>query len=186
MNTPHGWTYQGFIEDAVGDLRPQTYEETYACLGCHGYVGASNDTTISFTRKFKETSYKEGWYHWSERGVEGIADPIREDGHGEYAYYLQHNPTGNEYRDNEEVLNKFFTKDGQAKAEMFEQLKNDISVLLMPTSERAIALNKAYKVIVDEQSYRLGREPVLNARDKVLKEVELEGDTGITEILSYY
>ena len=69
---------------------------------------------------------------------------------------------------------------------MFEQLKNDISVLLMPTSERAIALNKAYKVIVDEQSYRLGREPVLNARDKVLKEVELEGDTGITEILSYY
>ena len=186
MNTPHGWTYQGFIEDAAGDLRPQTYEETFACLGCHGYVGASNDTTISFTRKFKETSYKEGWYHWSERGVEGIADPIREDGHGEYAYYLQHNPTGNEYRDNEEVLNKFFTKDGQAKAEMFEQLKNDISVLLMPTSERAIALNKAYKVIVDEQSYRLGREPVLNARDKVLKEVELEGDTGITEILSYY
>lgn len=186
MTTAQGWVYQGFIEDVQGDLRPQSYEETAFCVGCHGYIGASNDTTLSFTRKFDHTSFRSGWYHWSEQGLEGVADPIREDGDGEYAYYLKNNPTGNEYRTNDEVFNRFHHADGQRKDAMFERLANDISVLLMPTPERAMELNKAYRVIVAEQSYDKGREPVIKPLTNVKRSVKLSEPTGIKTPLSHY
>lgn len=186
LTVAQGWTYQGFIEDDAGQLRPQTYEETYFCTGCHGYIGSSNDTTISFARKFDHGSFRDGWYHWLEKGLEGIADPLREDGRGEYAYYLEHNPTGNEFRDNEEVLNKFFNSDRSPKVQEFSKLSQDISHLLLPGAERALMLNKAYQIVVKEQSYRLGRDAVIKPVTTVHKTVEAEQDTGIKDILSYY
>ncbi|WP_221797839.1 hypothetical protein [Oceanobacter mangrovi] len=182
-----GWIYQGFIEDKAGELRPQSYEENYFCVGCHSGIGVTNDSTFAFTRKFDAAnSYKEGWYHWMEKGFAGVADPLREDGQGEYAYYLQQNPTGNEFRTNDEVRQRFFNADGSKKTAAFEQLKTDINNLMMPSRERALQLNKAYKVIVDEQSYKHGRDAVIKPMTSVQKEVELYGPTGITEILSYY
>lgn len=186
LYAPHGWTYQGFIEDDAGQLRPQSYEETYFCMGCHGYTGASNDTTISFTRKFDHTHFRDGWYHWSEKNLAGIADPQREDGRGEYAFYLENNPSGNEYRTNDEVHNKFFNADGSKKEDAFASLSEDISYLLMPSAERALMLNKAYKVIVDEQSYTQGREAIVKPLTNVHQEVEVDQPTGITDIQSYY
>jgi len=186
MSTPHGWVYQGFIEDSSGALRPQTYEETYFCLGCHGYTGASNDTNLSFTRKFGDHSFRGGWYHWSDKGLAGVADPLREDGHGEYAYYLQNNPTGNEYRDNKEVFNKFHQGDGTARQEMFQALSEDISVLLIPSAERALTLNKTYREIVREQSFNKGRDAIIRDPGTLHEKVELSQKTGITEVLSYY
>src|SRR5262249_20359810 len=44
LQTGTGWTISGFIEDAAGELRPQTYEETAACIGCHGGIGAGADS----------------------------------------------------------------------------------------------------------------------------------------------
>ncbi len=183
---PQGWKYQGFIEDDAGQLRPQTYEETYFCAGCHGYIGADNDTIVSFNRKLEHGAYRNGWYHWLEKGLSGIADRKREDGHGEYAYYLEQNPTGNEYRDNEEVLNKFFDAEGDKKEAAFAALENDISYLLMPSAQRALLLDKAYKVVVDEQSFDEGREAIVKPLDNVHKEVEVDQPTGIKEVLSYY
>ncbi|MAS24564.1 MAG: hypothetical protein CMI03_12215 [Oceanospirillaceae bacterium] len=181
-----GWTYQGFIEDDAGQLRPQSYEETYFCMGCHGYIGASNDTVISFNRKLDHGSFRNSWYHWLEKDLSGIADPAREDGQGEYAYYLEQNPTGNEYRNNDEVLNKFFDADGHKKPEAFNKLESDISYLLMPSAERALMLNKAYKVIVDEQSFDEGREGVVKPLNAIHHEVELDQPTGVKDVLSYY
>lgn len=182
-----GWVYQGFIEDRHGELRPQTYEENYFCSGCHGGVGATADTTFAFGRKFPAgQSFKDGWYHWLEKGFDGVPDRIREDGRGEYEFYLAHNPSGNEFRTNEEVRNKFFNVDGSMKEESFSLLKNDISHLLMPTPERALMLNKAYKLIVEEQSYLLGRDAVIQPLDAVHKEIVLDSETGITEALSYF
>lgn len=186
LTVAQGWTYQGFIEDDAGQLRPQTYEETYFCTGCHGYIGASNDTTISFSRKFDHGSFRNGWYHWLEKGLEGVADPMREDGRGEYAYYLEQNPTGNEFRDNKEVLNKFFNDDRSPKLQEFEKLSENIGHLLLPEPERALMLNKAYQVVVKEQSYKLGRDAIVKPVKTVHKSVEAEQNTGIKEILSYY
>ncbi|MAR01734.1 MAG: hypothetical protein CMI00_14500 [Oceanospirillaceae bacterium] len=187
LNLPHGWTYQGFIEDDAGELRPQTYEETFACMGCHGYTGSSNDTNISFSRKFDAgTSYRDGWYYWLEKDLSGVADPLREDGQGEFSYYLKNNPTGNEFRDNPEVLARFFDEQGQPREDAFATLQQDISYLLMPSKERALKLNKAYRVIVDEQSFIDGRDPVVTPLSNIYHEVELDQETGITEVLSYY
>lgn len=183
---PHGWTYQGFIEDDAGQLRPQSYEETFFCMGCHGYTGASNDTTISFTRKLDHTHFRQGWYHWSDKSLAGIADPAREDGHGEYAYYLENNPSGNEYRTNDEVRNKFFNADSSKKADAFNTLSSDISYLLMPSAGRALKMNKSYKVIVDEQSFDKGRDAVIEPLRNVHKEVEVGASTGIKDVLSFY
>ncbi|QQD20731.1 hypothetical protein GJQ54_02630 [Oceanospirillaceae bacterium ASx5O] len=182
-----GWIYQGFIEDKNGNLRPQSYEENYFCVGCHSGVGATTDTTFAFSRKLSASeSYKEGWYHWMEKSFNGLSDPVREDGHGEYAFYLKNNPTGNEYRTNTEVMNKFFTREGVAIPSAFEQLREDISHLLIPSADRALRLNKAYKVIVEEQSYVLGRDPVFEPVTSVKKEVEINAETGIRDVLSYY
>lgn len=182
-----GWVYQGFIEDKEGELRPQSYEENYFCVGCHTGIGVTTDTTFAFPRKFKaEGTYKDGWYHWMEKGFDNIPDSVREDGHGEYAYYLEHNPTGNEFRTNDEVKAKFFNADGSKKAGAFAKLESDISYLLLPTKERALMLNKAYRVIVEEQSFTEGRDAVVRPMDIVQKEVQLNGPTGIKEVLSYY
>ena len=187
VHAKHGWLYQGFIEDDAGQLRPQSYQENVFCLGCHGYIGAHNDTVLSFNRKFDNNSaFRRGWYHWSEKGFAGVADPHKEDGSGEYAFYLQHNPTGNEYRTNDEVHQRFFDADGKARPEAFERLSNDISYLLMPSPERAMELNKAYRVIVQEQSYNEGRDPVIKPLTNVHKEVTRGQETGITEVLNHY
>ncbi|GGY36727.1 putative lipoprotein [Bacterioplanes sanyensis] len=186
LTLAHGWTYQGFIEDDKGQLRPQTYEETYFCAGCHGGMGASNDTIVSLERKFDHGTFRDGWYHWLEKGLQGIADPKREDGQGEYAFYLQNNPTGNEYRNNMEVLNTFFHSDMSPKTQAFAQLETDISLLLMPSPQRALQLNKAYQLVVKEQSFAEGRDAVLAPLTTVHKQVELDGSTGIDNVLSYY
>jgi hypothetical protein len=186
LSVPQGWTYQGFIEDKQGNLRPQSYEESYFCVGCHSGIGATADTTFSFSRKFDNDSFKQGWYSWLEKDLSKIADPKRNDGLGEYGYYLTHNPSGNEYRNTEAVKNKFYDKQGNKNTVAFNDLKTDISSLLMPEVEHALIMNKAYKVIVDEQSYSQGRDGHVSEIINLHKEVELGQDTGIVDVLEFH
>lgn len=186
LTVAQGWTYQGFIEDKLGDLRPQSYEESYFCVGCHSGTGATADTTFSFSRKFDSDSFKQGWYSWLEKDLADISDPLRNDGLGEYGYYLTHNPSGNEYRNNDAVKNKFYDKQGNKKTAAFNDLKTDISSLLMPDIKHALIMNKAYKVIVDEQSYSQGRDGHVFEIINIHKEVELGQDTGIVDVLNFH
>jgi hypothetical protein len=173
-----GWRYQGFIEDVKGALRPQSYEETLSCMGCHTGVGATVDSSFSFPRKFNHDSFQQSFYHWSQKGLSQVADPKRQDGQHEYSFYLANNNTANEYRNNFEIKDKFF-KDGKLVTKMSEQLVNDISTLLVPSAARARTLNKAYKVIVDEQSYTLGREAHVLPITSVYKKIPVGDSTGI-------
>ena len=192
-----GWRYQGFIEDKKGDLRPQSYEETLFCIGCHNNIGAIADSTFVFQRKLDHSNFRGGWYHWTQHGLKGIADRILENGDSEYAQYLKVNNAGDEFRQNREVMDKFFVKGWEkdkqniekdlleklekpnayqkqywkVKKEDIEKLKKDITHLIMPSPKRAIMLNKAYKVIVDEQSYVYGREGHIKPLTNVHKEV---------------
>jgi len=186
LTVPQGWTYQGFIEDEHGDLRPQSYEESYFCVGCHSGIGATADTTFSFSRKFDNDNFKQGWYSWLEKDLAGISDPLRNDGLGEYGYYLTHNPSGNEYRNNKAVKNKFHDQQGNKKQSAFNTLKTDISTLLMPEVVQALMMNKAYKVIVDEQSFSQGRDGHVSEVINIHKEVELGQDTGIVNVLKFH
>ena len=180
-----GWVYQGFIENKEGKLRPQTHEETINCMGCHSHIGATTDSTFAYARKFEGVNKDQndyGWNHWGQKGLNGIQEPIVEYlNHGkqyEYSFYLLNNHSANEFRNNDEVQSKFFDLNGSIKEDMLNALHEDITVLLFPSKERALELNKGYKVIVEEQSYIYGRDthikPMKNVYE-VIKEGQITG-----------
>jgi hypothetical protein len=172
LSNGQGWNYQSFIEDKSGALRPQTYEENVFCMGCHSGIGATTDGIFSFPRKFNDQTPQRGWYHWSQFGMKGVHDPLRADGQPEYAHYLAQNGAGDEFRENAEVKAKFFNPDGSLNQTAVAKMANDITHLLFPSRERALALNKAYKILVDQQSFIYGRDanvkPTANVHQNVL------------------
>ena len=174
-----GWTYQGFIEDTKGFLRPQTFEETMNCIGCHSGIGVTTDSSFAFPRKLNADNHQAGWYHWTQKGIQGIAEPKYNNGTWQYTEYLLNNHSANEFRNNHEVISKFYKKDGSLKPKEIERLHKDISHLLQPSEERAIQLNKAYKVIVDEQSYIYGRDPHIKPVTTSWDIVPIDEKTGI-------
>jgi len=208
LNNKRGWYYQGFIEDTQGELRPQSYEETLFCIGCHSNIGAIADSTFVFQRKFEHDTFKSGWYHWSQKGLKGTSDKVLKNGDTEYVQYLKQNNSGNEFRTNQEIMNKFFHKNWKKdraniqndlikklenpnifleqkwklKQKEIKKLKKDISHLILPSKERALKLNKAYKVIVDEQSYIYGRDIHVTPTKNVHKEVKESQSTNIEKI----
>ena len=181
-----GWVYQGFIENKEGKLRPQTHEETINCMGCHSHIGATTDSTFAYARKFEGVNKDQndyGWNHWGQKGLNGIQEPIVEYlNHGkqyEYSFYLLNNHSANEFRNNDEVQSKFFDLNGSIKEDMLNALHEDITVLLFPSKERALELNKGYKVIVEEQSYIYGRETHIKPMENVYKVIKEGQVTGI-------
>ncbi|QFR50455.1 hypothetical protein FJR48_06660 [Sulfurimonas lithotrophica] len=185
LQTGLGWTYQGFIEDAKGQLRPQNYEETLYCIGCHSGVGAITDSTFVFQRKFEYDTFQNGWYHWAQdaNGFKNIQEPKTKDDRYEYSLYLEVNHAGDEFRDNDEIIKKFFTADGELKENEITILHNDISHLIIPSKKRALDLNKAYKVIVDEQSYIYGRDAHVKPVENVHKNVIPFTSTGNQKVV---
>ncbi len=184
------WIYQGFIEDKQGRLRPQTHEETIGCMGCHSHLGATTDSTFAFARKFEGTLKEQndyGWNHWSQKGLSGIKEPLVEymnqGEQYEYSFYLQNNHSGNEFRNNDEVKEKFFDDNGSVKADMIEKLHDDVSLLLYPSKERALELNKGYRSMVEEQSYIYGRDANVKPMKNVYTEIEEGQITDIKNVI---
>lgn len=185
MGNGQGWTYQGFIEDRNRRLRPQNYEETAFCIGCHSGIGATTDNAFSFPRKFRESDgFQAGWYHWSQKGLAGTPEPVRGDGRYEYTYYLEQNGAGDEFRGNDEIKAKFFAADGSLKPDMIEKLHADVTVLLAPSRGRALALDKAYRAIVQEQSFVLGRDATTTPVTTVHQGVVKGTPTGVVEVVT--
>ena len=176
-----GWRMQAFIEDAGGALRPQTLEEHAFCIGCHSGVGATDDSVFSFGRKLAGDRFQRGWYHWSQRGLEGVPEPVRADGRGEYTVYLEQNGAGDELRANQEILSRFFDERGDLMPEPAAAFRRDVSILLLPSAARALELDKAYRVIVAEQSFVRGRDATVRPAQNVHRELpEEEQATGVT------
>jgi len=182
--TGRGWVLQGFIEDKKGDLRPQTKEETVYCVGCHSNIGAITDGTFSFSRKFENS---DAWKHWTQKGLDGANDKtVNYEKVGEvkeYTFYLEQNGFGDEFRENMEVREKFFTDTGELNQEMISQMEDDITILIYPSKERALKLNKLYKIIVEEQSFNQGRETLTEGAINVYMKVVPNMNSGITSVI---
>lgn len=181
-----GWRMRGFIEDAQGELRPQTSEETTSCIGCHGGMGINADSTFAFARKLDASSFQRGWFHWSQKGLEGINEPkveIQKAGlQYEYSFYLMYNRGADAFRSNQEAAGKFLDDQGFLRGEMAALLHDDISLLLLPSADRGMQLNKRYKLIVEDQSFMSGRRPLLASKDIVYdKLTHADVDTKIEE-----
>ena len=186
LNTDSGWVFQGFIEDRQGWLRPQTEEETLYCMGCHSHLGATTDSVFAFPRKFEgiaEDDPLQGWKHWSQKGLAGVPEPravyLGVGERHEYSFYLRNNHSGNEFRNNDEVKRKFFDASGAIRSDRLDALHADISLLLLPSRQRALELDKAYRVRVREQNYIRGREANVRPIETLWRRVEPGQGTGI-------
>ncbi len=178
VTTGVGWLMQGFIEGHDGELRPQSVEETTACIGCHGGVGATTDATFAFSRKLSARAFQGGWYHPSQRGLDGVPEPKRADGVGEYAHYLAAVGAGDDFQTNLEVQARFFRADGKLDRARLAELSRDVTLLLLPSPGRALALDRAYWGLVQVQHFEGGRDVTLG-QPHVEARVEQGGSTGV-------
>lgn len=173
-----GWQYQGWIEDARGALRQQSYEEHYYCMGCHGGIGVTQDSSFSFPRK------PPGAAGWGWQSLRGIPD-VPQAGHGqpEVLSYFERVGGGDEFRANTEITARFF-KDGVLDEAQVRRAApggdQDLLWLLAPSRERALALDKAYWALVKTQSFAKGRDVVLAPATNVLDRVR-NGDTQLKQ-----
>lgn len=160
-----GWYLKGFIEDYEGRLRPQTLEEDMYCMGCHKSISTTIDSTFSLARKVP------GGRGFGYVNLVGMRDApnISEDG-GEILNYLRRVGGGSEFRANPEMRQRWFLADGTVKVDRVAT--SDVATLLLPSSHRALSLNKAYTHIVRHQSYRLGRDALPTPAQNVYREID--------------
>lgn len=165
FNNKFGWLIQGYIEDYDGELRPQSYEETSFCMGCHSAIGTTIDQTFAFPRK---VTGKNGWGYINLKGMKDA--PSRGQKQGEILQYLQVNGGGNEFRENMEMFKRWYKADGSVDK---EKVKNaDVYQLITPSKQRAYDLNKAYSQIVRTQSFIHGRDANILPAVNVHKEID--------------
>lgn len=174
LDNDMGWSVQGFIENKQGRLRVATHEENLYCMGCHSSIGSTIDKTFSFARKLDGAA---GWGYINLKGMRdapNLSEPktTGQPVKGEIATYFERAGGGDEFRSNPEMLERWFTPDGQVNHQALKG--KDVYELITPSPERALALNKAYKVIVQEQSFYLGRDATLTAPVNVYKDVDNE------------
>ena len=171
--SPFGWQLQAYIEDAQGRLRLQTHEEQQFCMGCHGALGVTVDSSFSFPRKVPGAS---GWHYQS---LEGITDVAQAGQHEpEILTYFRRVGGGDEFRANEEILARFFPNGTLDETRV--RAAKDIRDLITPSRTRAIDLNKAYMALVREQNFEQGRDTVLAPAHNVHRRIE-NGDTGLKQ-----
>jgi hypothetical protein len=173
-----GWQLQGFIEDERGRLRAQTEEEHRFCMGCHSSIGVTIDHTFAFPRKVPGRA---GFRHQT---LSGMSD-VPQLGHGdpETLVYFRRVGGGDEFRQNSEILARFFANGRLDEAEVRRAAPGgdrDLSHLLMPSRERALLLDKAYRVLVARQTFAFGRDGLLGPARNVHARID-NGSTGLEE-----
>ncbi|MBL9102880.1 MAG: hypothetical protein JNL82_18170 [Myxococcales bacterium] len=165
-----GWHLQGFIEDEAGRLRLQTAEEQRFCMGCHNGIGVTVDQTFSFPRQLP------GARGWGVQTLAGMQDaPLAGHAEPEYLTYMRRVGGGDELRANAEMLGRFFPGGALDEREVRRAAiggDRDLAWLLAPSRARALALNKAYRLVVREQSFVRGRDAVLAPAARVHRRID--------------
>ncbi len=166
LSSNFGWNITGFIENKQGRLRWNTYEENAYCMGCHSTIGSTIDKTFSFPRKVDGAA---GWGYINLRGMRDAANVG--ESLGEVATYLNRVGGGTEFRSNPELESRFYHADGSVNTVALASTR-DFYDLATPSRARALQLNKAYKAIVEQQSFIFGRDATITPPQRVLTEVD--------------
>ncbi len=161
-----GWTLDAHIEDEQGQLRQQHPQELAFCNGCHKTIGTTIDQVFSFARKLDGAP---GWGYLDLNVQQDV--PVRGETQGEYLTYLSRVGGGDEFRQNREMLQRWFRPDGSLDADKVRAAPH-LGALILPSAQRARDLNKAYRLIVQEQSYLYGRDAVLTPARNVYRQVD--------------
>ncbi len=166
LDNGNGWSIQGFIEAVDGSLRISTYEENFFCMGCHNSIGSTIDKTFSFARK---PDGAKGWGYINLKEMQDV--PTLGESEGEILTYLKRVGGGGEFRSNPEMFARWFKENGEVNEEKIKQAKN-LYELIVPSVERALLLNKAYRTIVTQQDYIFGRDATVSPPKNVYKEID--------------
>ena len=177
-----GWRLQAFIEDRDGELRPQTFEETVFCVGCHGGIGATDDSTFAFPRKLAAPTRR--LVPLERARACRRARPGRHRRPRRIYPLSRENGAGDEFRANREIIGAFFDADGKPNAEALTKLRHDVATLLYPSRRRGARPRQGVPTIVEDQDYVRGRAALLAPADNVHREVEQDQPTGIEEALT--
>ncbi len=167
LDNKFGWQLIGFIENEQGVLRQQKYEENLFCMGCHTTIGSTIDQTFAFARKVDGA---QGWGYLNLKGMPDV--PMFGGEIPSNLEYLERVGGGNEFRENEEIQNLYFDH-GKLNKEKVAAVK-DVYELITPSPERARALNKAYRTIVEDQDYVYGRDANLKPATNVFRSIDTE------------
>ena len=165
FNNKFGWLIQGYIEDEQGELRAQSYEETFFCMGCHSAIGTTIDQTFAFPRK---VTGRAGWGYINLKGMKDAPSIGQQE--GEILQYLQVNGGGNEFRENDEMSRKWYNADGSVNK--VKVSRADVNQLITPSRQRALKMNKAYTQIVRSQSFIHGRDVNISPANNVHKTID--------------
>lgn len=179
LDNEFAWSIHGFIEGHDGELRELTYEENLFCMGCHSSIGATIDKTFSFPRKVDGA---EGWGYIDLKGMPDA--PNMGEQEGEIATYLQRVGGGGEFRSNPEMFARWFKEDGSVDLAAVRSAP-DVYTLITPSVERARQLNKAYKVIVENQDYIYGRDATVVPPANVYEHIDNETAPTLDESLFF-
>lgn len=166
LDNGNGWAIQGFIEDRKGRLRVLTHEENFSCMGCHNSVGSTIDKTFSFPRKVDGA---QGWGYIQLRGMRDA--PSKGETRGEIETYLSRVQGGSEFRNNDEMAARWLNAEGLPDPKKMAQAR-DVYDLITPSRERALALNKAYRTIVEDQDYLYGKDTLLSPPTNVYDKID--------------
>ena len=174
-----GWAVQGFIEGVGGQLRAYTYEENLSCMGCHSSIGSTIDKTFAFPRKV------DGAKGWGYIDLKKMSDaPNRGEKQGEILTYLQRVSGGSEFRHNDEMQQRWFHKNGKVNKKSVQQAKN-VYELITPSAKRAKQLNKAYRLIVEDQDFIYGKDASVTPPESVHQRIDNDGAGALPESLYY-
>ena len=165
LDNGFGWVLSGFIEDAEGHLRPQTEEETFFCKGCHATAGASLDQTWAFPRK---VTGAEGWGYIDTRAMSDV--PAKGEAMGEIEQYFARAGGGDEFRSNDQMRERWFKSDGTVDREAVRDAT--VHDLIAPSADRALELDKAYRLIVEAQSFAFGRDATVTPPENVHRRID--------------
>jgi hypothetical protein len=160
-----GWMVLGFIEAKEGHLRKQSQEEHLFCMGCHTTIGSTIDQTFAFPRK---VTGAEGWGYIDLKGMRDA--PSVDGSEGEILHYLKTVGGGNEFRENDEIIEKWFNTDGTVNESKVAAA--DVYELITPSLNRALTLNKAYMAIVQDQDFIYGRDATVAPAQNVYQVVD--------------
>lgn len=168
LDNEMGWVIQSFIENRQGRLRVATYEENLFCMGCHTSIGATIDKTFSFPRKV------DGAQGWGYINLKGMPDaPNAGETKGEILTYLERVGGGGEFRNNAEMAARWLKRDGTVDSEKIAGA-GDVYELIAPSRQRALELNKAYRVIVEDQDFIFGRDATIKPPANVYANIDNE------------
>jgi len=90
---------------------------------------------------------------------------------GEILTYLRRVGGGGEFRSNPEMFSRWFNEDLTVNETAVRNAR-DVYELITPSRSRALQLNKAYKTIVDEQSFLHGRDAIVEPPQNVYREID--------------